>query len=111
MDITDSVSSEQEDEFIKNVVWNIWSTHHIVLSSIPDAVILGWDTAIGIPYSMDWKTIEQCRQEGVDQNTVQKNARRINFYYVVDGYRGPYILIQVHVNGVIRIQHKFDLNN
>ena len=73
-----------------------------------------------IPYIADWITIGQRRQLLVDQNNARENRRRIDFDYTVgnkvllkkdgilrkavDKNVGPYVIIQVHTNGTVRIQ-------
>ena len=74
-----------------------------------------------IHYIADWEAIGQRQQNSVDQMNARKNARRVDFDYVVeqkvllkkdgilhkaeDKYVGPHNITQVHTNGTIRIQH------
>jgi hypothetical protein len=57
MDMADTTSPEQVDEFITNSAWAIQSTHHTVLKSTPGAAVFGWDMLFDIPYVADWKAI------------------------------------------------------
>jgi transposase InsO family protein len=120
LDMADTVTSEMVDDFITNAAWAVRSTHHTVLRSTPGAAIFGRDMLFDIPYIADWKAIGQRRQQLVDQNTAQENAKRVDFDYQVgqkvmlrqdgtlrkaaDRYIGPFAITQVHTNGTIRIQ-------
>ena len=120
LDLSETVSSEQVDNFLVAAAWAVCSTHHTVLNSTPGAAIFGRDMLFDIPYIADWTKIGQRRQLLVDQNNARENLRRIDFDYTVgnkvllkkdgilrkaeDKNVGPYVITQVHTNGTVRIQ-------
>ena len=120
IDMADTVTPQDVDNFLVNAAWAVRSTYHTVLRSTPGAAIFGRDMLFDIPYLADWKAIGQRRQDLVDQNTAKENTRRIDFDYAVgqrvivrkdgilrkaeDRYSGPYVITQVHTNGTVRIQ-------
>ena len=120
LDLSETVSSEQVDDFLVAAAWAVRSTHHTVLNSTPGAAIFGRDMLFDIPYIADWTKIGQRRQLLVDQNNARENLRRIDFDYTVgnkvllkkdgilrkaeDKNVGPYVITQVHTNGTVRIQ-------
>lgn len=120
MDMSDTVTPQDIDEFLINASWAVRSTYHTVLRSTPGAAIFGRDMLFDIPYIADWKAIGKRRQDSVNQNTARENTRRLDFDYVLgqrvmvrkdgilrkaeDRYVGPYVITQVHTNGTVRIQ-------
>ena len=60
------------DDFIANVSWTIFSTHHNVLGTTSGAAIVGWDMLFDPPYFADWSEIRKQRQQQVDQVTKTK---------------------------------------
>ena len=73
-----------------------------------------------IPYLADWNKIGQHRQILVDKANKRENKKHVDFDYAIgnkiliskDGvlrkseskYEGPYEIIQVYLNGTVRIQ-------
>ena len=79
LDLLETVSSEQIDDFLVAAGWAVRSTHHTVLNSTPGAAIFGRDMLFDIPYIADWTTFGQRRQLLVDQNNSRENLRCIDF--------------------------------
>jgi len=120
LDMADTVTPDDVDQFLTDAAWAIRSTYHTVLKSTPGAAIFGRDMLFDIPYLADWNAIGRRRQNLVDHNAALENAKRVDYDYVVgqkvilrkDGilrkaelkYEGPYTIKQVHVNGTVRIQ-------
>jgi hypothetical protein len=120
LDMADTVTPDDVDQFLTDAAWAIRSTYHTVLKSSPGAAIFGRDMLFDIPYLADWNAIGRRRQNLVDHNAALENAKRVDYDYVVgqkvilrkDGilrkaelkYEGPYTIKQVHVNGTVRIQ-------
>ena len=121
MDMSDTVTPKDIDDFIVNAAWALRSTYHTVLKSSPGAAIFGRDMMFDLPYLADWTAIGQQRQLFIEKKNVSGNKQRFDFDYLVgqkvlleqDGgklckgqvkYLGPYIITWVHTNGTIRIQ-------
>ena len=120
LDMSDTCTASDIDEFLTNAAWAIRSTYHTVLRSSPGAAVFGRDMLFDIPYLADWTEIGKRRQLLVDQDCEKKNSRRIDFDYTVgqqvllrkdgilrkaeDKNDGPYVITQVHTNGTVRIQ-------
>ena len=117
---SDTADESMVDEFITNASWAVCSTYHTVLKLSPGAVVFGRDMLFDIPYLADWTAIGQRRQKLVDQNNVWENKNRVDFDYrtgqkvllrkegilrkAETRYEGPYVITEVHTNGIIRIQ-------
>ena len=120
LDMSDTCTASDIDEFLTNAAWAIRSTYHTVLRSSPGAAVFGRDMLFDIPYLADWTEIGKRRQLLVNQDCERKNSRRIDFDYTVgqqvllrkdgilrkaeDKNDGPYVITQVHTNGTVRIQ-------
>ena len=120
LDMRDTVTPDDIDDFVVNVAWALRSTYHTVLKTTPGAAIFGRDMMFDIPYLADWTEIGKRRQHLVSQNNARENKHRINFDYAVgqkvlirkdgilrkaeDKNQGPYAVTQVHTNGTVRIQ-------
>ena len=120
LDMSDTCTASDIDEFLTNAAWAIRSTYHTALRSSPGAAVFGRDMLFDIPYLADWTEIGKRRQLLVNQDCEKKNSRRIDFDYAVgqkvllrkdgilrkaeDKNDGPYIITQVHTNGTVRIQ-------
>jgi hypothetical protein len=57
LDMSDTVTPEDIDNFIVNAAWAIRSTYHTVLQSSPGAAIFGRDMMFDLPYLAEWTTI------------------------------------------------------
>lgn len=95
------------------------STIHEALKTTPGASVFGRDMILDIPLVADWHTIQQHRQQLVDQRLIVANRKRYSYDYQVDDevlklvYKpdkldpraeGPYRVVQVHTNGTLTIQ-------
>ncbi len=121
LDMSETVTPNDIDNFIMNVAWAIFSTYHTILKSLPGAAIFGRDIMFDLPYLAHWISIGRRRQPLVDKTNKQENKRRLDFDYQVghkvmieqDGgklrkvqvkYLGPYMITLVHTNRTIQIQ-------
>ena len=120
LDMTDSVSPEDVEDFLDNSSSALRSTRHSVLNSSPGAAIFGRDMMFNIPYLADWTKIGEYWQAQSKRNTDRENARRSDYDYAIgrqvlvhkDGilckaetkWTGPFRITSVHTNGTIRIQ-------
>jgi hypothetical protein len=57
LDMANSVTSDDVDDFLDNVAWAICSTYHTVLKASPGAAIFGQDMLFDIPFVADWHKI------------------------------------------------------
>ena len=120
LDMQDTITEDDVDDFVVNTAWALRSTYHTVLKTTPGAAIFGRDMMFDIPYLADWTEIGKRRQVLVERNSARENKRRIDFDYAVgqkvllikdgilrkaeDKHEGPYVITQVHTNGTVRIQ-------
>lgn len=120
LDMSETVTNDDVDDFLTNAAWAIRSTHHTVLQSTPAAAVFGRDMLFDIPFQTDWAAVGRRRQELVDRNSARENARRIDYDYRIgqkvllrldgilrkaqDRKKGPYVITDVFTNGTVRIQ-------
>ncbi|KAL7541220.1 hypothetical protein ACHAWF_006879, partial [Thalassiosira exigua] len=120
LDMQETVTQLDVDNFLVNAAWAVRSTHHTVLGCSPGAAVFGRDMMFDIPYVADWIAIGRRRQQLVDHNNARENARRIDYDYRVgqkvliirDGtlskselkYDGPFTVTEVYTNGTVRIR-------
>ncbi len=121
LDMADSVSPDDIDDFLDNAAWAICSTYHTVLEASPGAAIFGRDMLFDIPFMADWYKIGEHRQLLTDCNNERENKWRIDYDYKVgdkvlvinDGIlrkseskygKEPWTITTVHMNGTIRVQ-------
>ena len=83
LDMSDTCTASDIDEFLTNVAWAIRSTYHTVLRSTPGAAVFGRDMLFDIPYLADWMEIGKRRQLLVDQDCEKRNSHQIDFDYTV----------------------------
>jgi transposase InsO family protein len=83
LDMFETVTPEDVDDFIMNAAWAIRSTYHTVLKTLPGAAIFGQDMMFDLPFLADWTAIGQQRQLVVDKSNTRKNKHRIDFDYEV----------------------------
>ena len=83
LDMSDTVTPEDVEDFIVNAAWAIRSTYHTVLQATPGAAVFGRDMLFDIPYLADWNAIGRRRQQLVDQNNERENSTRVDFDYTV----------------------------
>ena len=120
LDMRDTVTEQDVDDFIANASWALRSTYHSVLKTSPGAAIFGRDMLFDIPYLADWTEIGVRRQALVDRDNARENSRRMDHDYAVgdkvlliqsginrkaaNKNSGPYTITQVYTNGNVRIQ-------
>jgi hypothetical protein len=73
LDMADSVSPDDIDDFLDNAAWAICSTYHTVLEASPGAAIFGRDMLFDIPFMADWYKIGEHRQLLTDCNNEREN--------------------------------------
>ncbi len=83
LDTADSVTPNDVNVFLDNAAWAICSTYHTVLKASPGAAIFGCDMLFNIPFVADWHKIGEQRQSLTDCGNQRKNAKRIDYDYMV----------------------------
>jgi hypothetical protein len=62
LDMANSVTPNDVNVFLDNVVWAIHTTYHTVLEASPGAAIFGRDMLFKILFVADWRKIGKQRQ-------------------------------------------------
>jgi hypothetical protein len=83
LDMANSVTPYDIDDFLDNVTWAIRSTYHTVLKASPGAAIFGQDMLFDIPFKADWCKIEERRQSLINHGNQHANAKCIDYDYKV----------------------------
>ena len=92
---------------------------HSSLKASPGSLAFGRDMILNLPMVADWATIQQNRQQFIDQRLIKANCRRFSYDYQPGqevlklAYKpnklearahGPYPIEAVHTNGTITIR-------
>lgn len=101
-------------------------TTHATMNMTPGAAIFHRDMFFDVPFIVDWILLRQRRQLKIDENLRRANSRRNIYDYRVGDqvfeltkhrqlstlgnkiksfFAGPYLVLQVHTNGTLTIQH------
>ena len=122
IDMADTVSESDIEDFLTNAAGAICSTYLTVLKASPDAAIFGRDLLFDIPFIADWNKIGDYRQHQTDRNTRHENKTRVDWDHKIgnkvleqkDGIlcetksrydSNPWTIMSVHTNGTIKVQH------
>jgi hypothetical protein len=57
LDMADSVTPDDVNDFLDSTVWAIHSAYHTVLKASPGAAIFGCNMLFDIPFVADWHKI------------------------------------------------------
>ncbi len=121
LNMADSVTSDDVDNFLDNAAWAICSTYHMVLKASPGAAIFGRDMLFDIPFVADWRKTGEWRQSLTNRGNQREKATRIDYDYkvwdkvlvILEGIlrkadsaycKEPWTITTVNTNGTIRIQ-------
>ena len=95
------------------------STYHTTLQATPGQLVFGRDMILNTPFIADWEAIRRRKQELIDKNNKNENAKRIPYTYRVrqqvlvrnkrankyeTPYIGPYPITKVWTNGNVTIR-------
>ncbi len=118
LDMAKSVTANNVDVFLDNVVWVICSTYHTFYKASP---ISGRNMLFDILFIADWNKIGDHRQHQTNLNIARENSTQFDYDYKV-GYKvllrtdgilckaekqyskKPWTITTVYTNGTIRIQ-------
>lgn len=59
------------------------STIHTTLQATPAQLVFGKDFILNIPFTADWRMMQEKKQKLIEQNTAKDNAKRIPYQYQV----------------------------
>jgi hypothetical protein len=121
LDIAETITPDDVDDFLDNAAWAICSTYHTVLKASPGAAIFGCDMLFDIPFIADWNKIGDYRQRQTNLSTARKNSKQVDYDYNVgdkvlltqEGIlqkaerpysKEPWTITTAHTNGAIGIQ-------
>ena len=92
-----------------------------MLGALPGSLVYGRDMLVDVPVLADLITIQERRQQKVNENLMRENAKRREYYFEVGQEvlvkadnpnklepraHGPYVVRQVYTNGTIDIARK-----
>ena len=87
-----SFAVHQMDNIDENDPWSgiltatafaVRSTIHTTLQATPAQLVFGRDAMLNIPFTADWKAIQERKQKLIEQNTAKENAKRLPYQYQV----------------------------
>ena len=97
------------------------STYHTTLQKSPGQLVFGRDMILNIQHQANWEMIKQRKQQIIEKNNLQENAKRIPHNYKVGDqvllskgtenkyetpYSGPHTILQIFNNGTVRLKVK-----
>ena len=93
------------------VSFAVRATIHTTLKATPMQLVFGRDAMLNIPFTANWKVIQQRKQQLIEQNNAKENAKRLPHTYRVGdlvcvkqeqsskfgrtAYKGPYSITRV----------------
>jgi transposase InsO family protein len=113
------VANQIVDSALASTMHALRCSMHHALGMSPGAFVYQRDMFLNIPLIANLQTIQDRRQVIIDENSRRQNLKRRAFDYAVneeilikvdkprkldDKAKGPYVIVQVHVNGTITIQ-------
>ena len=95
------------------------ATYHTTTQATPLQLVFGRDAILNTIFEANWKPIQNCKQQLIQQNNKRENAKRIKYTYhpgdqvLIDlgdvkskfdpKYEGPYEIVQVNNNGTVKV--------
>jgi hypothetical protein len=95
------------------------STYHTTLQKTPGQLVFGRDMILNIQHTANWEYIKQRKQALIRKNNQRENAKRIAHTYSIGDqvmlkrgtenkyeqpYTGPHTILEVFMNGTVRLQ-------
>jgi hypothetical protein len=121
LDMAKTITPDDVDVFLDNMVWAICLTYHTVLKASPGAAIFGSNVLFDILFIANWNKIGDYRQRQTDLDTAHINSKQVEYDYKVGNKvlvtqegilrkaespysKEPWTVTTVHTNETIRIQ-------
>jgi hypothetical protein len=108
------------DTALANCLYATRAAFHGSIHGTPGSLVFGRDMVLDIPVIADWLTIQQNRQQLIDQRLIAANRKMFSYDYQVGdkvlkiAYQpdklkarandGPYTIETVHANGTVTIR-------
>jgi transposase InsO family protein len=115
-----TTANEMIDVALANCLYATRATIHESLNGSPGSLTFGRDMVLDIPVIADWLTIQQNRQQLIDQRLIASNRKKFSYDYQVGeeilklaykpdklsprAHEGPYTIETVHTNGTVTIR-------
>jgi len=114
-----TTANQMVDTALANCVYATRATFHSGLNASPGSLAFSRDMVLDIPVVADWITIQQDRQQLIDQRLIAANRKRFSYDYQVGDevlkirYKpdkldaraeGPYRIETVHTNGTVTLR-------
>jgi len=113
-------ATQMVDTALANCLYATRAAFHGSLHGTPGSLVFGRDMVLDIPVIADWLTIQQNRQQLIDQRLIAANRKKFSYDYQVGdevlklAYKpdklspranaGPYSIETVHANGTVTIR-------
>jgi hypothetical protein len=113
-------ANQMVDTALANCLYATRTAFHSSLRGTPGSLAFGRDMVLDIPVIADWLTIQQHRQQLIDQRLIAANRKKFSYDYQVGDEvlklaynpgklssrapEGPYKIEVVHTNGTVTIR-------
>lgn len=112
-------ANQMVDTALANCLYATRAAFHSSLQGTPGSLAFGRDMVLDIPVIADWLTIQQNRQQLIDQRLIAANRKKFSYDYQVGDEvlklvynpdklstraEGPYSIDTVHANGTVTIR-------
>lgn len=109
------------DEALSIAMHAMWANFHTTIGSSPGALVFNRDMFLNLPLIADWHAITMKQKHLVNHNLIRENKKRKQYDYIQgqkvlkkkhkpqkleEKTRGPYPILQTHVNGTLTIELK-----
>ena len=109
-------------DIVARIGWAVRSTYHTTLQATPGQLVFGRDMLFDIDFTADWHQIYNRKQTLINKNNYRENSKRLDYEYNVGdkvtikadylkktqkakfANKGPFSVVEVFNNGVIRIR-------
>jgi hypothetical protein len=81
IDMAESVTPDEDNLFLDNMAWAIFSIYLTVLKASPGIAIFAQDMLFDIPLVADWHKIGEHKQSLTDCGNQRKNNQHIDYDY------------------------------
>ena len=115
-----TTANQTVDTALANCLYATRAAFHGSLRGTPGSLVFGRDMVLDIPVIADWLTIQQNKQQLIDQRLITANRKRVSYDYQVGdevlklaynpdklsprANSGPYPVETVHTNGTVTIR-------